>query len=878
MDIITSHNALDFDGLAAMVAAGKLYPSATKVFAGTLSRKVKKFMALYKDTLMIRSAKEVNFDEVKGLIVVDTANASRLGQLKELAGKRDIIIHIYDHHPVMDDDIKGEIAEIHKVGAATTILVEKIREAGIDITPFEATILALGIYDDTGSLLFTSTTPRDVYAVAYLLEKGANLAVIADFLEHTFSEEQKNLMQELLGSVKRLNIGHTDIVLACAKRKDFVHGLDLITYRLMEIENSEAVFTIVLMEGKVNVVGRSRTETVKVNKILGDMGGRGHEKAASAVIKGKTVEDIVELVEQKLKENINSGLTARDIMSTPVKTIPASFTMEEAFRLMLRYGHTGMPVVDGDKIIGVISRRDVDKARMHDLGHVPVKGFMTTDVITASPDTPVAQIQEIMVEKDIGRLPIVEKGRLVGIVSRTDILRTLHGGDYPEDHEVLYDVEGNGYVNLRELLEKKVPGDILKILETAGKIADEFGFKMYCVGGFVRDLILSYPNFDIDLVVEGDGEKLAVKLAEVMGGKSRIHRRFGTGVVIFPDGFKIDVATARTEYYEFPAALPRVEKSSLREDLYRRDFTINTLAIYLNPDRFGELIDYFGGRKDLEQGYVRILYNLSFIEDPTRIMRAIRFEQRYNFRIEPDTLRFARDAIERRMLGKLSYKRILQEIILILSERNPLPALERMKEIGVWQYVFSEVDFDKIDKGILRRVPLVVGWFKERYHITAIREWLVYLVVILAQLDEEELNRILERYKFDKYAAKVIDESKEVGKVLKEVELKEDIKFSEIDLLISKWSPESIVYLLLHIKDEKIWEKIVGYLECKEKVKLEINGDDLKELGLKPGPVYKLILDELYILKIDGIIKDKEQELQTVKKWIKEKYSYAINN
>jgi tRNA nucleotidyltransferase (CCA-adding enzyme) len=176
---------------------------------------------------------------------------------------------------------------------------------------------------------------------------------------------------------------------------------------------------------------------------------------------------------------------------------------------------------------------------------------------------------------------------------------------------------------------------------------------------FVRDLFLRLPNFDVDLVVEGDGIVLAQQLAERLGGKAKIHERFKTAVITLPDGLKVDVATARTEFYEFPAALPRVERASIKEDLYRRDFTINTLALALNPGNFAELIDYFGGRKDLEKGIIKILYNLSFVEDPTRILRAIRFEQRYKFTIEEDTLKFARDAIARRLLDKLSYARII---------------------------------------------------------------------------------------------------------------------------------------------------------------------------------------------------------------------------
>ena len=181
---------------------------------------------------------------------------------------------------------------------------------------------------------------------------------------------------------------------------------------------------------------------------------------------------------------------------------------------------------------------------------------------------------------------------------------------------------------------------------------------------------------------------------------------------------------------QFPAALPRVKKSSIREDLYRRDFTINTMAICLNPERFGELIDYFGGRKDLQAGLIRVLYNLSFVEDPTRILRAIRFEQRYRFQIEPETLRFAREAIARRLLGRLSYNRIQQELELILAEKDPVPALRRMDEIGVWHYILPEVKLDNEVWVMLRRIPHILGWLAERWLEPSLRPAVVCILVI----------------------------------------------------------------------------------------------------------------------------------------------------
>lgn len=870
MEIITSHNALDFDGLASMVGASKLYPGAIMVFSGTVSKKIKQFMALYQDSLLIKTPKEIDFKQLTRVIVLDTANPKRLGQLKSLSENTMLDFHIYDHHPEAEDDLKGSLHVVDQIGATTTIMVERIIARHISINPFEATILALGIYEDTGSLLFPSTTERDAQAVAFLLGRRANLEVVANFMETQISGEQRKILQILLDNAQHHKIDNFHIVIAIYNGNEFIPGLDLVAYRLFKMEECDVVFVVALMQGKVYVIGRSGTNNLRVNEVLHPLGGRGHDRAASAIIKGKSGQEAADLILEYIFAKIRPAAIARDIMSTPVKTVDLYCTMEEAGRIMLRYGHTGMPVVDGEKTVGMISRRDADKAIVHELGHAPVKGFMTTDVISISPETPVSEIQKMVVEYDVGRLPVVERGRLVGIVSRTDILRILHGEDFPDDHEVLYSYSEGGMENYRNLMCARLPADIFSILELAGQIAQELDSTVYCVGGYVRDLLLHVPNFDVDLVVEGEGRELAMRLAEKLGGKVRIHERFATATVLLEEGTKIDVATARTEYYEFPAALPMVERSSIREDMYRRDFTINTLALCLNPDKFGDLIDYFGGRKDIQNRYIRILYNLSFVEDPTRILRAIRFEQRYKFTIETDTLRFARDAIERRMLGKLSYKRIMHELILILSEKDPMSALERMTETGVWKYILPEVKLEELTKVPFKRIPIVIGWWEDRYYGSGIKTWLVYLLAIFSKLSPEQVAEVLNRYPLDKYAQRCIEDSAQVPQLAHEITNEPDLRPSQLDRMLAHLGTENILYLLLHIREESVWERIVNFCDLKEKVKLEINGHDLKALGLKAGPLFKTILEELYYCKLDGIVDSREDERNIVMQWMAE--------
>lgn len=870
MQIIVSHTALDFDGLAAMVAANLLYPQAVKVFSGTQSPNVKRFMGLYKDLIQIYQPQEIKPGEVNKMIVVDTANPKRLDQLRVLASQPGMSIDVFDHHPSMPDDIKGARHVVDLIGATTTLLVEEIIARGVELNAFDATILALGIYEDTGSLLFTSTTARDVRAAAFLLEQGANLSVVANFIDQPLSRTQRRLMQELLNGTMRYHIKDYDIVVAGCHSQEYV-SLVTVTERLLTIENCDAVFVIASQAGKINIIGRSRTVNIPVNEVLAVFNGRGHSKAASASIKGKDDGQIAPLLLETIREKTKAPLVASDIMSSPVKTIPVQVSMDEAGKTMLRYGHTGMPVMDGSKMVGLISRRDVDKARQHNLGHAPVKGFMSARVITANPDTPVSEIQKAMINHDIGRVPILDgTDAIVGIVSRTDVLRTLHGDDYPEDYEVLYDRQNSSEESCLDLMHEQLPGQIVNILERIGETAQAAGCQVYLVGGLVRDLFLRVPNFDVDLVVEGDGPEFARLLGEALPARVRVHQRFKTAVLVMADGFKIDVATARAEYYEFPAALPQVQRSSIKEDLYRRDFTINTLAIALNPDHFGELIDFFGGRQDIEAGLIRILYNLSFVEDPTRIIRAIRFEQRYHFAMEADTLRFARDAIERRMLGRLSYGRILNELILILNERDPLPALERLQEVGVWAYVFPEIDLERLDWNDMRRIRILLGWFQERYQITGVQGWVVYLLTFLSTLSREAALLAVSRYPLKKAAYRSIDESFLAPQLASSYRDNPVVRPSDMDKDLNNWTWEGIIFLLLCIKEETTWEKLVRYLDQKERVTVSLDGQTLIKLGVSPGPVFTDIFSELYRLKLDGVIKDSHDELQLVKQWLKE--------
>ncbi len=872
MEIIVSHNNIDLDGLAAMIAAKKIYPDAELVYPAKLHRNVREFMALHRDTFIFKLAKDIPVKEVSRLILVDTKSPARFEEIRAVLDNPQLEIHIFDHHPQADDDLRGDYEVFAQVGAATTLLVELIRERDLPVDPFEATVFALGIYEDTGCLTFTTTTSRDAEAAAYLLAKGARLSVVTDFIERPLSDKQKNLLNTLIVSAETTDFNGVKVLITRAEVDEYVDGLALLVHKLIELANIDVVVAAVLMDDRVYLVARSRADFVDVSRVLAGFNGGGHAAAASAIVRNGDVGEIVEEIKDLLKENIQPKLTAENIMSSPVKTVPLDKTIDEAGKILLRYGHTGLPVVDGEKIVGIVSRRDIDKAKHHGLGHAPVKGFMSGRVISISRQTALPEIQHLMIDHNIGRLPVVDDDKIVGIVSRTDVLRTLHGGNYPAKYEKVYDsvqpAGGEGYDSVTELMVKNLPAQVRDLLGQVSFLADREGVAVFAVGGFVRDLILGVENLDIDLVVEGDGLAFANRLAEFLCGRVRGHEKFGTAMVILPDNFRIDVATARTEYYEYPAALPKVEESSLKQDLYRRDFTINAMAITLSARSFGRLVDYFGGRRDLAAGIIRVLYNLSFVEDPTRILRAIRFEQRYNFRIENQTLALARSAIKAKMLAKLSIDRVREELKHILEEPAPVGAVLRIEELDIWPFILPEAVVDQETVEVMKNVPPALE-FMRGLQVEKVNAWVIYLAILVKD-SECRVSTLNERLKLTKEEQRLLSELLFVcPEMAGKLDRTEPMKISEIASVVKHLSAEGYIYLLANASLEVVRERLKNYLARSRHNKLLISGEDIKKLGYPPGPYFKEALEAAWEARLDGAVSTKEEEIDFVCDYLK---------
>lgn len=864
--IITSHLNADFDALASSLAATKLYPGAQIVLPGSQEKDLREFLLHSRSYFIdVKQIKDIDLDKVKILVVVDTRQKSRIGALASLLQKPDIEVHVYDHHPPSNGDIKANKTFFRQVGANTTLMIQFLKKSKKEISPDEATFLAAGIYEDTGSFTFSSTTPEDLEAAAWLLEKGAHLKTISEFLGHRFTPEHVELLNDLLNNAATYSLAGVPVTMAKTSSQKYVEDFAILAHELMDMEKLPVIFIIALMADQILIVGRSRDEKVNVGNILKAIGGGGHPSAASATIKGLTLAEAEECLFAELHKQLGIEPKIKDIMSYPVLSVSPDTTITQVNNKLTRYGITVLPVVHKGKVLGLISRRTVEKAIYHGLSSLPVREYMTTDFEVLHPEDTFTKVQELIVNRRQRFVPVVDKGQVQGVITRTDLLHIL-SGDAARKPETLLSGKGQ-YKNIISLLKEKLPSHILDILIKAGEVAESRGFHICVAGGFVRDLLLRKPNLDIDLVVEGDGITFAKYFADQFGARVRAHRKFGTAVVIFPDGFKVDVATARWEYYKYPAAMPTVALSSTKLDLFRRDFTINTLAIKLNPKEFGLLIDFFGGQRDIKDRVIQVLHSLSFVEDPTRVFRAVRFEQRYGFKIGKQTLRLIQNAVRLDIFSKLSGKRLLTELILIFNEPDPRPAIKRLADLGLLKIIHPDIQLGPEKKAILGRSYDVLAWYDLLFKKKRPRKWVVYLLALLEGLKSREIQEVVNRFGIVGSKKRVFIEKREIAiKALNLISRRSFMKASEIYWLLKGLDVDLLLHILSITQSEAARQVISRYITDICDVKPMLTGDDLKDMGLKPGPLFRTILQRLLEARLDKEVIYREDEINLVKR------------
>lgn len=931
MELVFAHNNMDFDSLSAQFALTKLYPTCKMVLGYPLTGNLRSFISLNRGYLPIVEIKYVDLTKVTRFFLVDCQHferldsgvrklmeettdsepeKSKLEKSKADKSKADkskmgsnVIqlsrpLTIFDHHEKDKNSLISlatEDSQVEVVGAATTILVEKIRKKKIALSQFDATVLAIGIFEDTGCLTYAGTTSRDAECVAFLIQHGADLSVVREYIRPKIEQEQVALLEELLRAAQVVNVQGHKFVVATAHVPKYVEELASLTRQLLDLEAVDGAFTVVHMKDRVHIVGRADPRIMSVKPIVQAFGGDGHPGAGSAVVKGGNVREIAERIKTILQEQTPPQPLARDLMASPVRTIKSSVSMDEAGRMMLRYGLDGLLVAEGEEVVGVVSRRDIDQSSHHKLGHAKVSGFMSKPVICVSEDTPLSKIQELMVAEDIGRLPVLDQDKkLIGLVSRRDVLNSLFGAQYARQEDAaaqrgssaagiaertagmqsgtnsgaLFEA-GRTTTNLSEKLAE-VDSDTAWLCRTIGETAQELGMSAYAVGGFVRDLLLNVPNFDLDYVIEGSAQKLAHRLIELYPSKLELaatHDRFQTATLVYRSENaverEVDLSTARTEFYEFPAALPEVEASKLEQDLLRRDFTINALAVCVNPDRFGNLTDHFNGLQDLERKIVRILHPFSFIEDPTRMVRAARFAGRLGFHLDAKTKEQARRASQMGIFDDLGGVRIKAELKMILESPHRLRALNLLAEqSGNLCYLDSRLEYGDGVRKTIRRAERLLG----RYSVD--EPWVVYLGALLSELPPERVSGVLERLMLTNHQKEVIESGLELHRFMPSSI--GEMKRSELyDMMHGRAREALAIAAAAGQVGTDLRRSIKLYLEELADTKLDITGADLIASGFKPGPRIGEALKHVLAERLDGQVSGREQELQVALSYIK---------
>lgn len=435
----------------------------------------------------------------------------------------------------------------------------------------------------------------------------------------------------------------------------------------------------------------------------------------------------------------------------------------------------------------------------------------------------------------------------------------------------------------------RVDKRILKVIRDIGRAADRQGLRAYIVGGIVRDIILGRKNLDIDIVTEGPAIPFAQGVAKAAGAKVTVYPRFGTATLQWPFGLRLDLVAARKESYPHPGALPKVRPGTLKDDLFRRDFTINAMAMCLNQNRWGQLVDEFGGLPDLRNKKIRVLHERSFLDDPTRILRSVRFEQRLNFTIEPGTLGFLQEALRpagssrREPLGlwpkapggeeekvfdsfgrpgpvlergvdNVKPPRYFTEFKKMLAEEHPQRHLARLKALGALRVVDAAL---KIDFRLLKQIQQRLSQAPEDI---ACNRWLISLMAVTETMSGAKLRAFLRKFPFRKEESESILQAARSEHVLRKLSAP-GLSRSQAYGILKPLHQDTAVYLRLRVSRKKVVQRVDRYFRHDAGTRIDIDGEDLKRLGVSPGKKIGAILQKVLFMKIDGRVKNREQQL-----------------
>jgi tRNA nucleotidyltransferase (CCA-adding enzyme) len=866
MELIATHIGADFDAFAAMIAACKLHPGARLFFPGSREESLRRMLESGLVEFSELRHKDVDPASLTRVILCDVRQKERIGVLAEwLEENPGIEVWAYDHHPEAESDIEVRGGRVDpEVGSTSTLMAEELQRRNVPCSSSEADLLLLGIYEDTGSLTYVTTSPRDFAAVVWLLSQGGDLAAVRRFVSRPLDPERLDILHRM---TRRLEVHHIQghrIGLVEVDLETYVEELAPLVSRCLEIFELPVLFAL-FGEGsegdRVTLIARGDLEGFDLGELLASFaGGGGHATAASARLKGETTLEVRERLLGELRKALPPAARARDLMIFPFVEVPAGTSIDEAKLRLNTRRVNAVPVVGAEgRVAGIVTRQTLDAAIQHGLGARPVETVLSPDLEWVDPAAPAEEVGERMLARH-PRFVLVgdpATGIPLGLITRMQVLRHLHGrlSDFERRFDRRTEQLRERKEKVARLLEERLQPFLLRRVERIAAVSRRHGIPVHLVGGFVRDLLLGRDNRDLDLVVEGDGLGFAVLLAEELGGRVRTHPAFLTAVVVDPEGFHIDVATARSEFYRAPAALPQVQTSALRQDLFRRDFTINTLAIRLGPGETPELIDYFGGRHDLEEKTLRALHSLSFIDDPTRVLRAVRLELRLGFHLSPETLRLVEVALGEGIFDHLTGSRLRDELEMLLDDPAlALRGIERLAELDLLRVLHPRIELGDEARERLRSIRAAWDWYHlEGLEHPPVRIWRLHLMALAGELEEPELARLADRLMLAGEDRRLlISFPSRVAAARRLLERPGLLPHQAADAL-APLGGEELLLLMSH-DDETVRAWVRRDLTELRPFELEIRGADLIASGFPAGPRIGEALKTTRRARLDGRI------------------------
>jgi len=852
--LITTHLSADFDAFAAAVCSLRLFPGYRVLFPGSLEIAVRRFLAVSElqfPELRLREARRERWEHA---VVVDTRTPARLGEAWQLIRRDGCPVTLIDHHTGEEEALGASETHCLDVGSTCTVLQKLFEGRGIEPTPEEASLLLMGIYEDTGGLSFRETSPEDLRAAARLVEQGGSLDWVRRWVLRGLAPEQFEMLNRLVEGARELMVNGVLVAISSVQVDRYHEEAAYVVHRWVETFDLPVGVALLVQPPNINIILRSRVSGLHVGQVAQRFGGGGHPTAASARVSGSTEVEVRERLLATLAEAMPPPVTARDLALPRIFTLPAFFTVEQAKDRMNHLRVNALPVEEpvGGRLVGTVTRQVLDQAISHGLKDRLVTTVMLPEVPVVPGDTPVEELRDRFLETSC-RFVIVEDGEQpVGIITRMELFRRLFEQQHLAGSTLDNRIRGARHLtqSVTGLLRDVAPAWVQEVLELARDVAGHRGEAVYMVGGVVRDLLLRRPNEDVDLVVEGDGIAFARELAQATGGSCHHHEPFMTAVVILPEGRRVDVASARTEFYRTPAALPEVETSLIRQDLYRRDFTINALAIALSKDRFGTLVDFFGGRKDLDRREIRVLHSLSFIDDPTRAIRAVRYARRLGFTITADTRHLIATALKEGVFDRLSGQRLRHELQLLLAESHPAAALALLAELGLLEAVVPGVSWSNELEGYLLDLEGITRWF-EVEGLGALPEmWILYLQGVALDSTTGVAKNLARRLalsgaSFHRFVAV----PEEVFRLLAAVEGAE--RRSQLVRAVEAVQTTSVLLAMARLELEER-RRLADALEASVRQQLPIRGAQLVELGIPPGPWIGAAMEHVRDALIDG--------------------------